>query len=74
MSVSIGLPDRVLAPLLRDDCAGAVATDLVAAFMLKVTANSYLGRGYLSQAITVGGRPPGRGPVQCADSRLPGGR
>mgnify|MGYP000479429461 CR=1 FL=1 len=45
MSISIGLPDRVLAPFVNADRVGADfdaegATDLVAAFMLKVAANS----------------------------------
>ncbi|MCD6351629.1 MAG: hypothetical protein J7M26_05875 [Armatimonadetes bacterium] len=55
MSVSIGLPDRVLEPFINDDFDADEATDLVAAFMLKITANSVFGRGSKTQAITVGG-------------------
>ncbi len=55
MSVSIGLPDRVLEPLIGDDLDRAYAIDLLAAFMLKAAANSVFGRGSKTQAITVGG-------------------
>jgi len=55
MSVSIGLPDRVLAPFIGDDFDPEYATILIAAMMLKVAANSLLGRGSKTQAITVGG-------------------
>ena len=55
MSVSIGLPDRVLVPLVGEDLDVGQATGLLAAFMLKVTANSIFGRGSKTQAITVGG-------------------
>ncbi len=55
MSVSIGLPDRVLAPFLDDAFDPEEATNLVAAFMLKIAANSLFGRGSKTQAITVGG-------------------
>ncbi len=55
MSVSVGLPDRVLAPFIDDAFDAGEATALVAAFMLKIAANSILGRGYKSLAITVGG-------------------
>ena len=50
MSVSIGLPDRVLAPF-----ADEADADLIAAFMLKIAGISLLGRGYKSYTITVGG-------------------
>jgi formate C-acetyltransferase len=55
MSVSIGLPDRVLAPFVDEHFDPQQATDLVAAFVLKVAANSIFGRGSKTQAITVGG-------------------
>ncbi|NSW58573.1 MAG: hypothetical protein HPY44_21385 [Armatimonadetes bacterium] len=55
MSVSTGLPDRVLAPFIQHDFDPEQVTNLIAAFMLKITANSLYGRGYLSQTITVGG-------------------
>ncbi len=55
MSISIGLPDRVLAPFVDDDFDADEATDLACAFRLKLTANSLYGRGSKTQAITVGG-------------------
>ena len=55
MSISLGLPDRVLAPLVDDRLDRGRATELIAAFRLKVAANSLLGRGSKTQAITVGG-------------------
>ncbi|MBN2452431.1 MAG: hypothetical protein JXR77_18745 [Lentisphaeria bacterium] len=55
MSVSIGLPDRVLAPLLDPAAEAGGTADLIAAFLLKITANSVFGRGSKTQAITVGG-------------------
>lgn len=55
MSVSIGLPDRVLAPFIDDAFDPEFATNLVSAFILKVTANSLYGRGSKTQAITIGG-------------------
>jgi formate C-acetyltransferase len=55
MSVSIGLPDRVLAPFVDEHFDPQQATDLVEAFMLKIAANSIFGRGSKTQAITVGG-------------------
>ena len=55
MSVSVGLPDRVLAHLIGDSFDAELATDLIAAFMLKLTANSVFGRASKTQAITVGG-------------------
>jgi formate C-acetyltransferase len=55
MSVSIGLPDRVLEPFVDEGFDSAYATDLAAAFMLKVAGNSLFGRGSKTQAITVGG-------------------
>lgn len=55
MSISIGLPDRALAPFIGDGFDADEATDLVAAFMLKIAANSLFGRGSKTQAITVGG-------------------
>jgi pyruvate-formate lyase len=64
MSVSVGLPDRVLAPFVDDDLDAEEATSLVGAFMLKIGANSIFGRGYKSLAITVGGADH-RGENQC---------
>ncbi len=55
MSISIGLPDRTLAPFIDDRFDAEQATDLIAAFLLKIAANSFLGRGSKTQAITVGG-------------------
>jgi hypothetical protein len=55
MSVSIGLPDRALAPFLHSEVDLEYATQLASAFMLKVAANSLFGRGSKTQAITVGG-------------------
>ena len=65
MSVSIGLPDRVLAPFIGDDLDPEFATNLIAAFMLKLTANSLFGRASKTQAITVGGVDH-RGEDQCS--------
>ena len=55
MSISIGLPDRVLEPFIDESFDPELATLLIAAFLLKVTANSFQGRGSKTQAITVGG-------------------
>lgn len=56
LSVSIGLPDRALAHLLDAGAAQAdETTALVAAFLLKIAANSIFGSGSKTQAITVGG-------------------
>jgi formate C-acetyltransferase len=55
LSVSIGLPDRVLAPLIDEAFDVDMVTAWVAAFLLKVSANSIFGRGSKTQAITVGG-------------------
>ena len=55
VSVSIGLPDRVLAPFLNADTDLQEASYLAAAFMLKITSNSLYGRGSKTQAITIGG-------------------
>ena len=55
MSISIGLPDRVLAPFIDDGFDPELATHWCAAFMLKVAANSLFGRGSKTQPITVGG-------------------
>lgn len=54
-SVSVGLPDRVLAPFIRPDFDPEEATDLAAAFLLKIAENSLYGRGFKSLTITVGG-------------------
>jgi formate C-acetyltransferase len=56
LSVSIGLPDRILAPFLGGEMDRERVTIDVAAFMLKIAANSVFGRGSKTQAITVGGR------------------
>jgi len=56
LSVSIGLPDRALARFcdeVQADPGGSA--DLVAAFLLCIAANSFLGRGSKTQAITIGG-------------------
>ncbi len=55
MSVSVGLPDRVLEPFLADGFDAEEAADLVAAFLLKLTGCSLFGRGSKTQAVTVGG-------------------
>jgi len=56
MSVSLGLPDRALAPFAAEAAADpAAAAELGAAFLLKIAANSHLGRGSKTQAVTVGG-------------------
>jgi formate C-acetyltransferase len=55
MSISIGLPDRVLAPFIDDDFDYEYATNLLSAFMLKVAGNSLFGRGSKTQPITIGG-------------------
>ncbi len=55
ISLSVGLPDRILAPFITDDFDAEEATALIAAWMLKLTANSWNGRGSKTQAITVGG-------------------
>ncbi len=55
MSVSIGLPDRILAPFIDDDFDQEFATNLLGAFMLKIASNSLFGRGSKTQPITVGG-------------------
>lgn len=56
MSISIGLPDRALAPFAdevgeRPDAA----ITLTRAFLLKIAANSFQGRGSKTQAVTIGG-------------------
>lgn len=56
LSVSIGLPDRVLAPFVADARDLGGTTDLLGAFLLKISANSIFGRGSKTQAVTVGGR------------------
>jgi formate C-acetyltransferase len=55
MSVSVGLPDRALAPFAEEYSRHPGADRLLAAFLLKLGANSILGRGSKTQAITVGG-------------------
>jgi len=55
MSISVGLPDRVLEPFIDESFDAEQATCLIGAFLLKVTANSLFGRGSKTQAITVGG-------------------
>ncbi len=54
-SVSIGLPDRALARFAAPDLDPGEATALIAAFLLKLAANSIFGRGSKTQAVTVGG-------------------
>lgn len=55
MSVSIGLPDRVLARFVGAAFDVDAVADLIGAFLLKITANSVFGRGSKTQAITLGG-------------------
>ncbi|MEX0776920.1 MAG: pyruvate formate lyase family protein [Phycisphaeraceae bacterium] len=56
LSVSIGLPDRALACFAPEAAADPdAAADLVGAFLLRLAANSYLGKGSKTQAITIGG-------------------
>lgn len=64
MSVSPGLLDRVLEPLVDGDFDADEATDLIAAFMLKISANSLFGRGSKTQPISVGGADE-QGRDQC---------
>lgn len=56
MSQSIGLPDRVL-ERFADEAAGDPegAAQLASAFVLALAANSFMGRGSKTQAVTVGG-------------------
>ena len=60
-SISIGLPDRVLAPFANESDH---QTELIAAFMLKMAANSVWGSFSKTQAITIGG-VDGEGRDQC---------
>jgi len=69
MSVSPGLLDRVLGPLVDGEFDADEATDLVAAFMLKISANSLFGRGSKTQPISVGGADE-QGRDQCNDLTL----
>jgi len=69
MSISIGLPDRVLSKFIDQDFDHELAINLISAFMLKVTANSVLGRGSKTQAITVGGINH-KGEDQCNELTL----
>jgi formate C-acetyltransferase len=56
LSMSIGLPDRVLARFAPEVAARfAESVALTRAFLLKIAANSFQGRGSKTQAITVGG-------------------
>jgi len=64
MSVSIGLPDRVLAPFIDDAFDAEFATGLLSAFILKIASNSLFGRGSKTQAITIGGADH-RGEDRC---------
>ncbi len=64
LSISIGLPDRVLAPFIGDGFDPEATTELIAAWLLKIASNSYQGRGSKTQAITVGGLDH-RGRDQC---------
>ena len=63
-SISIGLPDRVLAPFIDDSFDPEYATNMLGAFILKITSNSLFGRGSKTQPITVGGLDS-RGHDQC---------
>lgn len=56
MSISIGLPDRVLARFSGEvESEPETAVDWISAFLLGIAANSYQGRGTKSQTVTVGG-------------------
>lgn len=56
MSVSLGLLDRVLAPFAAEvETDFETARDLLSAFLLKIAAVSYQGRGSKTQPVTVGG-------------------
>jgi len=56
LSVSVGSPDRVLAPFAPEAEADPDgAADLVAALVLKLASNAIFGRGSKTQAVTVGG-------------------
>lgn len=55
VSVSIGLPDRLLEPLIEEPFDPQETTNLLAAFLLKIASNSVSGRGSKTQAITIGG-------------------
>ena len=56
MSVSIGLPDRVLSKFSSEAEENTVeSTCLIRAFLLKIAANSFQGRGSKTQAVTIGG-------------------
>lgn len=55
LSISIGSPDRVLAPFIDSEGSMEDAVGLISAFFLKIAANSVQGRGSKTQAITVGG-------------------
>ena len=69
MSVSIGLPDRVLAPFIDDTFEPEFATNLLSAFILKIAGNSIFGRGSKTQAITIGGVDH-RGRDECNELTL----
>lgn len=59
MSVSIGLPDRALGRFADEvEAEPETAISLIRAFLLKIAANSYSGRGAKTQAVTVGGAGP----------------
>jgi len=64
MSVSVGLPDRVLARFAAECQDREEAACLVAAFMLKLAGVSLLGSASKTQAITIGGVDH-RGRDQC---------
>lgn len=56
LSVSVGLPDRALARFADEAAADPHASaDLIRAFLIGIAANSYLGRGSKTQAVTLGG-------------------
>lgn len=56
MSMSIGLPDRILARFCTEAAQNPEqAIAFVRAFLLKIASNSFLGHGSKTQAITIGG-------------------
>jgi len=59
MSISLGHLDRALFPFVQEKGLPPDAEALLAAFLLKITANSIFGRGSLTQAVTLGVPFPG---------------
>ncbi|UCH35550.1 MAG: hypothetical protein JSV65_04145 [Armatimonadota bacterium] len=68
-SVSVGLLDRILQPFADEARDGERTTELLAAFLLKLTANSVWGSFSKTQAVTVGGLDHD-GADQCSELTL----